>query len=359
MEKINSKHLFFIIIGLSIVSMKTYPTILTNTGGNNTWIAIIISSALILGLFIYFLKICKKFDCFSLVKIYRYSLGNFLGNFFIFLLIITLIFTLVECCSVESSSLHSNLLLETPHWYIMLFFIFPALYTLKKGPLAVMITTIITMSIIIIAGINLVILTAKYKSIKYLFPVLTDGFNLDLLLCIIKSLGLYGIILLVFPYAKDINDKSKLLKHSILSILFVIQMQIVSITGVLTTFGIDRANTLSYPKLIQTQLVNYFGFIESGEFFVMVQVVGGWFIKYILVFYCLIKILKELNVSNNKSLYFFTAVVLILSLISTYNQIYFFKLLDYYTYICFTNFILIPFIIFTVFLIKNTLSKNT
>jgi hypothetical protein len=93
-------------------------------------------------------------------------------------------------------------------------------------------------------------------------------------------------------------------------------MEIISMTGVITTFGPDRAMNIWYPKLIQTQLVSYFGFLESGEFFVMLQIVGGWFIKYILTFYGLIALLKEFNLISKYSFIYFFLTFLFSFLIS-------------------------------------------
>lgn len=46
-------------------------------------------------------------------------------------------------------------------------------------------------------------------------------------------------------------------------------MQILATIGTLSTSDINHAKNLVYSKLLQTQLISYWRFIESGEFFVM------------------------------------------------------------------------------------------
>ena len=46
-DKFNARHLGFIILGVSIVSLKTYPSLMTRNGGRDSWITLIIASIII------------------------------------------------------------------------------------------------------------------------------------------------------------------------------------------------------------------------------------------------------------------------------------------------------------------------
>ncbi len=169
MDKLNTKHLMFIIWGTSIVAMKTYPNVFIINGGRDSWISVIIASIILFFYFIYILFVCKKTNCYNMDEIYHKALGKTMGDIFLILFIITLIVTLIESSSVEANALHVNMLSDTPPWFFLLFILIPAIYITKKGTRAITIVTIIGICLIMVAGINLAILTAKYKKLVTYF----------------------------------------------------------------------------------------------------------------------------------------------------------------------------------------------
>ena len=352
MDKINTKHLMFIIWGTSIVAMKTYPNIIIVNGGRDSWISVIIASIILFCYFIYLIFVCKKTKCYNMDEIYHKALGKTMGDIFLILFIITLIVSLIESCSVEANALHLNMLPDTPPWFFLLFIVIPAVYITKKGTRAITIVTIIVICLTMLAGINLAILTAKYKKYSYLLPIMAYGVTPSFILSIIKALGCYGSIAICIPFLSRIINKSKLTKHCIIAILIVIQMEIVANIGVLSTFGVVRALDINYPKLIQTQLVNYFGFIQGGEFYVMLQMVGGWFIKYVLALNAILILLKKLSFLNKYSVYIITLFVFIISCFISAKVLFLYKFLNLYVYFSVISFMLVPTIIFSIFYIK-------
>lgn len=360
MDKLNARHFIFIILGTSIVALKTYPNIIIDYGGRDSWIAVSIASLLILLFTVYILWICKKTNTYNILEIYSSALGQRFGTIFLFLFIFTLFLTLIESSSIEANAMHQNMLLETPPWYILLFFIVVAIYSVSKGIPSIIIITILGIMFIMFAGINLGIMTIKYKESKYLFPILENGLDLNFWIATLKSLGSYAGVVIFLPFLVNIDEKEqhKLMKNSIIGLIIVIQMEIISMTGVITTFGPKRAMSIWYPKLIQTQLVSYFGFLESGEFFVMLQMVGGWFIKYILAFYGLINLLKEFNLISKYSVYIISVLTFLFSFLISKNSFILLKFLIHYNYISLVNFIIIPFIVYTIFLIKFNVKNS-
>lgn len=350
MDKFSPKHFMFLILGVSIVSLKTYPTTFIRDGLRDSWIATIISSVIIFFFFLYIINIWKKNTNMNIVQIYRKALGNTLGNIFICLFLLTLFITLIECASLEADSMHQNMLIETPKWYMLLFFIVPAIYTIRKDLVAIITITIIGIVLIMIAGINLAILTSKYKEFALLFPIFEYGITPGFIFCILKTLGLYGSISITLPYLSKIIDKNnKMNKFVIIGLLILIQMEILAITGILMTFTPDLAITMNYPKLLQTQQVSHFQFLEFGELYVMLQILGGWLLKYIITFYAALTILRNFNIKQ-KYIKYATYLLSLLVYISAYyvskNSFFLFKVLNYYEYICLINFVIIPFIVF-------------
>jgi spore germination protein (amino acid permease) len=350
MDKFSSKHFLVIIFTTCIVSLKTYPSIYLRNGGRDSWIAIIIASVLIILFFMSLINICKKNNAYSLKKIYTTALGDRVGRFFIGLLIISLFLTLVECASVEANAMHTNLLMNTPIWYLLLFFIIPCVYVVRQDIAAIVILVVIVIPIIIISGMTLALLTSKYKKYQYIFPIFENGVNMNFFICILKMLGLYGCVTISLPYLSRIKNTSKIGKHTFIALIIVIQMQIISVSGLIMTFTPERLLDLIYPKLLQTQLVSYMQFIEYGELYVLFQVLGGWLLKYIVTFYALLILLKELNLERKTLIYatyIISIMVFVFASIAANNTFFLFKLLNYYSYFCFVNFVALPFFIFT------------
>ncbi|SNS82414.1 spore germination protein (amino acid permease) [Anaerovirgula multivorans] len=353
MDKFNTKHFAFLILSVTIVSQKTYPKVFTLNGGRDSWIAVIISSIIILLYLMLFLKICQKTNNYDFISIYRQALGHKAGNLLLFVFAITLFITLVESAAVEASSMHTNMLLDTPVWFFILFFVIPAAYSASRDLVSIITITLIGITLIILAGINLGMLTSEYKDSRLLFPIFRDGITKGFFLSILQTLGLYGSLTIIFPYLTEIKDKRKLFLHSILGMIFVIQILIVSITGTLMTFEITRVNSIPYPKLLQTQMISKLRFIEAGELYVMLQIVGGWYIRYVITLYALIKILSALNLRHK----YLTIIISTLAGIIAYfvgnNLFILFKFLNWYTYITLFNFFIIPLLICIIYTLKK------
>ncbi|NME95792.1 endospore germination permease [Clostridium cochlearium] len=356
MDNINAKHLFFIISAITIVSLKTYPTIFIRNAGRDSWLVVIAASLIIIFSLIFMLKSSLKTNTFDFYDIYRNSFGKILGTILYFFFIFSLFLTLIECAGIESSSMHTNILMDTPTWYIALFIVFTAIYPVKKGHNSVLAVTIIGIVLMIIAGINLAVLTSTYKNYKYLFPILENGLNKNIFLALLKVLGLYAHVVIFFPYLKFVHNKDKIFKVSIWSMIFIIQMEIISIIGVLSTFEVNHVKNLVYPKLLQTQLISYWRFLESGEFFVMLQTVGGWYVKYILVLNILNKSFEKIFSKSKYLIYIISILSYTLTSFLANKLLRFFAFLNFYSIISFINFFLIPFIAFTILHFKKNKS---
>lgn len=353
MDKLNTKHLMFLIWGTSIIAMKTYPNVFIIDGGRDSWISVIIASIILLLYFIYILFVCKKNKCYKMDEIYHKALGKTIGNIFLILFIIALIVSLVEISSVESNALHLDMLPNTPTWFFLLFILLPAIYITNKGTRAIIIITIIGISLIMVAGVNLAVLTAKYKKLNYLLPIMGDGITFPFIISVIKALGCYGSIAICIPFLSRVYNKSKIIKHCTIAILVVIQMEIFSTIGVISTFGPVRVLNINYPKIIQTQLISYFSFLEGGEFFVMLQMVGGWFIKYVLALSAILILLKNLSLLNKYSIYIITLIVFTVSYFISAEAYLVYNFLNIFVYFSVVSFILIPTIIFSIFHFKT------
>lgn len=358
MDKFTSRHFAFLIMGASIVSMKTYPTIFTRNGMRDSWVAVIISTIIFLAYFLFILYTSRKFKCQNFYELYCEAVGKPLGTFFTALYAAALFLSLVESASVEANSMHTNMLLETPTWMFLLFFVIPAAYTVARDKVAIVTVTMIGIVLICAAGINLAILTSEYKRLELLFPIFENGLTSGFFIAILESLGLYATVAISLPYLADIKDNKRLLKHALIGLLIVAQMEVIASTGVMMSFDIKYLNTMSYPKLLQTQLVQHLRFLESGELYVMLQILGGWYIKYVITFYALIRVLTLLNFRSKYSINIITLIVLVSSYFISENLFFLFTCLNIYSYISLFNFAIIPTIMTLIFYFKKSMKTK-
>lgn len=359
MDKISPKHFMFLIWATGIVTLKTYPIVFIRAGQRESWVAVILSSIVTFFYFLFVVNTITRFGG-NMAKLYQQTMGKVLGNILMAMFALTLFLTLIESASVEADSMHQNMMLETPPWYFLLFFIIPGIYIVRKDTIAVVIVCIVGITLIMTAGINLGMLTTKQKTWSMLFPIFENGVTGGFWIAALKSLGMYGPISITFPYLHLIQEKKKnsMKFFTIIGLIVLIQMQIVSITGIFMTFNLDQALSYYYPKLIQTHLVSYFQIMEFGELYVMLQTLGGWMLKYLVAFHAIIQICKFYHFKKH-TIYLATIILSALALAGSfyisYTSIRLFKWLEYFPWICLVNFVVIPCVVCGVYRVKQKL----
>lgn len=359
MNTLSSKHLFVVILGVALVSLETYPSVYINLGGRDSWIALIAASFIIFLFVLYVINGIKNTNCYDIREIHRKAYGKIIGNIMLLLYSIMLLITTVECASVEASALHTNVFIETPIWYLLLFFILPAIYPLIKGEVAIILTTIITVIIVYIIEVIILILGIKYNHFNYLKPIFYQGISPALIKCFLQIMGLYGSFFIIMPYLSVIREKKKANRFIPLALIVVILMATLSIISILTTFGPERSSNIFYTKAIQTQLFYYGGYLEFSEMFIILQIVANWFVKYILTFYAFILIYKDFFTRRKFMIYILSLFIFIASFLASKNNVIFFRILNYYANLSLIGFIILPFLTFTLLRIRGKkTSKN-
>lgn len=303
MVKLNSKHLMFLIVGVATVALKTYPTLLIRDAGKDTWIAVTLACVLTFFSLWFVLHAASITGNYVLPEAFEKAYGPWPGRIMTGFFLFCLLLTLFESSAVEANALHTNFIVNTPVWIFLLMSVGASVYVVSKGSPAVVTTSILSLTMISLSGTLLAVLTQKYKDFRLLLPILENGVTPGLLTATLRAWGALGCVFALFPYLSGISVKRRITLHSLLAMLFVIQIQIVSILGVLSTFTVPYAKELIYPKLTQTQLVSYFEFMEAGELFVMLQMVAGWFMRFCIIFFSLLDMLRRLFASAPKLLF--------------------------------------------------------
>lgn len=353
MNTVSTKHLIFLISALGIASINTYSSLYIKLGGRDSWIAMLIASIIILLISFYIIAAMKKSQCYDIREIHNRAYGKTLGGFVMLLYGAMLLLSAIESAAVEANAISTNVFLETPQWYLLIFFIVPAIYPITKGYMPIFLTTILTMLTIYISEAIIISMSVKYNHYSYLQPVLANGFNRGLIEATLEILGLYGSIFIILPYLSKILNKKALKSHFTIGLIITIAISLISVITLISSFGPERASNLFYPRLLQTQRINFGGFIEFGEVFVILQIVSNWFIKYIITFYAIVLLYGSFFTKNKYALYVLSIIIFIGAYFAANNTIILFTLLRYFSYISIVGFIVIPIITFSLLAIRG------
>lgn len=352
MNKISVKHFIIFIFGVTYISLKTYPSLFISQGGRDTWLYSLIIYLIFFAFVMYLISVMQSKKVYNINEIFTFGLSKFFGNIFLFLFSLGLFLSSLESASVEANVVKSCFFLETPTWYIILFFILPSIFLIGKG-----IRTLLTFSIILISslGVNtaiLAIITEKYKDIKYIMPLLSGNIVNEFISALLLVLGSLSAFVITLPYLKYLNNGKNLKKHTIicLSILGIIFIYV--LIGILSSFGPIRAANLFYPEFTQSQRVQIGGILEFGDFFFLYQTVVGYFLKYILSAYGVYIIYKKYIKNDKCFITIYTLVIFIFSTFISRNNYVLFIILKYYQYINLILFIFVPLIAFISFQIR-------
>lgn len=359
MSKISSKHFILFLIGVTIISLKSYTSVFIAIGDRDTWLIAIFASVIFIIYLLYLISISIKTESFNLKEIFLKSYPKIISKILLLIFALTLFINSIECAAVEINSLHSTLFLDTPVWYALIFFMLPSFFILNKDIRTILIFIVISVIILIINGVLFFIMLQNYPEVNNLLPIFKDPLSKEVFKCFIYILGSYCTFLIAMPYLKFIDNSKKLKKHSLFAGLIIAIFVIISFILVISSFGPIRAKNIFYPEFVMSQRIKLAGFLEFGEFFFIVQTVAGFFVKYILSTYGILIIYSE-EIKNKK---FFIGVysflVFVLSNFIGSNNYYLHNILGSMQLVNLVAFLIIPLVTFTIYNFKHKKVKIT
>ncbi|MDV4150009.1 endospore germination permease [Clostridium sp. AL.422] len=349
MKKISSKHFVLFILGVSIVSVKTYMSIFIDVGGRDTWLSSLLASIVFIGCLLCITKIYKSTNASDINEIYFKALPKPFALIFLFIFILALFINSIEAAAVEANVLHTTLFIDTPVWYALIFFIAPTLFIFNKSIRTILIFILVSVSIFIANGFAFFIFSQSYKDINYLLPVFGSGISSKFFITALMILGGLSSFMIAIPFIKFIDKSEHINKHSFYAGTIVIAFIVISFVGAITAFGPLRAANIFYPEFVLSQRIEVAGFLEMGELFFIIQTVIGFFVKYVLSTYAIIIILDRYL--KNKPLFIgiYTFIVYVLSNFLGMNNIYLYTILKYIQIVNLIAFIVIPLLVFNIY----------
>ena len=354
MNKMSAKHYIMFVFAVTIISLQTYSSVFITIGGRETWICTIIAFILLFLFALAIIHMAHKGNTYDMNEIFTLGLSKILGNIFLFIFALGLFLASVEAAAVEANCIKTNFFIDTPVWYIIIFFIFPSLFLIGKDFRTLLIFIITSVSSLIINSIILCLITEKYKDITFLLPIMGNGLTPSFFQCIFIILGSISAFSISLPFIKFLTSESKIRLHTSISLIIIGIYCIYSIMGIISTFGPLRASNLFYPMFTQGQRVEIGGFIEFGEFFFLYQTVVGLFIKYLLCSFGVYIIYHKYIKNHKVYLTIYSLAVFIAAGLLAKNNYYLFDILKYYSWSNLVFFILVPLIGFSAFALRKS-----
>lgn len=342
MKKYTSKHHIFLILCVTLISIKTYPILFLSLGGRDSWLLVLFSSLIVAILGYYIINIFIKFNISSMNDFFESAFGKYLGKFLLFCFSILLMFNAIESVSILSTSIHNSVFIETPTWFGLLFFILAATYMLCMGFSSLLRLSLISIAVVFLCMLTLAFLFTPYIKFNYAAPVFGNPLNFNSILSVIYILGYFASFSITLPYIKKIEKKDDLKKYYAFTMVIVSIISTYSVLSILGFFNQFRGSNIFFPEYTQAQRIEYGQFFESGEFFVLLQNVLGFIIKYLLSVFAIYIIYKDKIKTPNK---FFIIISTIIYLISYYlcKNIFTLSLfLEFYTFINILFMLIIP-----------------
>ncbi len=352
MNKISSKHFMLFILGVSIISLKTYLSVFISIGGRDTWLSSLLAGGIFICFLLYIIKICKVTNTFNINEIFFNALPKVFAFILLGIFILALFVNAIEAAAVDANVIHTTLFIDTPVWYALIFFIAPSLFIFSKKLRTILIFVLVSVFTLIINGILFFILTQSYKDINNLLPVLGNGIKSNFFITGILILGGFSTFMIAIPFLKFIDKHEHLSKHSFYSSVITVAFVVVSFVGVITAFGPLRAANIFYPEFVLSQRIEVAGFLEFGELFFIIQTVVGFFIKYVLCTYSILIILEKYL--KNKAIFIgiYTFITFVISNFLSMSNYYLYDILKYIQIINLIAFLIIPFIVYSICYIR-------
>ncbi|MPQ43722.1 GerAB/ArcD/ProY family transporter [Clostridium tarantellae] len=353
MEKLTSRHFIFFIIGSMTISLISYPSLFIQWGKNDTWICTFFAAIIFLLFSFFTIGVMNNTKEYDFKSICFKTLGKFFGTIYLLIFSATIILTCIESTSINATSIHTNIFLDTPIWYSLLLFLITAYLISKNNFNSIIMVTSVSIIVVIFFTILINSFSIKYVDLGLILPLLKNESINNLIICTLKQLGSLSAFSLLLPIIYRVDDKKNFMKNTLASV-FLILIILIGINFILIgTLGAFRCENIFFPQFIQSERIYFGGFVENGEIFVIIISMLAWIIKYLIATFSLYSLWKDKIKNKNIYFLFLALIVYAASYFLCRNTYFLFYILNYFQYVLLIVFFILPIIIYLLFNIKK------
>lgn len=267
-----------------VMNMLLTPSAVIDVAKQDAWASAIV--ALVVSLFITWcsLRLCSKFPGLEFNQVSEKVLGKWIGRFLSLLLLLSLTIVLAAILRQYAEFISGTILPKTPVSVIVACILLVAIYPTIHGIGVVGRLAEILGPILIIGIILPTLLGLSNVNLGHLLPLFYDSGTLPILK---GSLGpavfLMDSILIVWLYNRGSNSSlHKINKFVLLSIFFSGVLYMITVTIIVSTFGVKIASAHLYPFLMLVRYTAILGIIENLDSIVITVWILSIFLKICL-----------------------------------------------------------------------------
>lgn len=236
------------------VGVITLPSVVSQGGGHDGWISIVVTGFLVVICSILIISLMKRYSDKIIYDINRLLYGKVIGSVFNGLLVLYLLFASVAGTSIFGYFIRITLLQETPKWILSPFIILPTFYLVWKGLKSMTRFLFISVCSYLAVVLILILVYREYR-FTFLLPVGEAGFKgiYDGMKSSFFALLGFELVAFFFPY---IDDRSKVLKLQLMAISISILFFVFVITACTAVFGEKLISILMLPFFSISRIYN-------------------------------------------------------------------------------------------------------
>ena len=277
------KQLFWLFLSMQVImNMLLTPAASIKTAKQDAWLSSLIAILISLLTLWISMKVCSRYPSMDFHEIIETILGKWFGRLLSALLLISFTVVLAVMLRQYGEFVSGTVLPETPISVIIFCILATAIYPTFHGLGVVGRLAEIFGPILLLGIISPILLGIVNMDLKHLLPFWYDSGIFDILT---GSLGPAAfltdcvLILWIFNLSEFHPKKEKFLMWSILTsgLLYLL-----TVTSIITTFGVKIASTHLYPFLILERYVSIFGVIENLDAIVITVWILSIFLKICL-----------------------------------------------------------------------------
>jgi spore germination protein (amino acid permease) len=255
-SQISKSQLFFLIVQTQIgVGLLSMPYVVHLDAQNDGWISVGLAGNVVFVLLFIIWSLCKRYPKDTIFEFNDKILGKALGSILSMVYIIYFASVSILIVELSTSMLKEWVLLLTPQWVLIIFFISVGFY-LSRENLKIIARFNVFVSVFIFILIFLVLFTYTDVHFTYIFPVGQSGFinifkgSHD---AIVSMLG-FEILLVAYPMTKA--KENQIFKYASLAIFFVTILYMFFTFTSYIVFSKDEIMIVPEPILYMLKALN-------------------------------------------------------------------------------------------------------
>jgi spore germination protein (amino acid permease) len=353
-DKISINQLYFLLLQTQIgVGLLSLPSTLHQDAKGDGWISVLLSGFVVLIITTIICALCKRYPSETIFDFSKKIVGKFFGSVINLLYICYFLCISVLIVHLSSSVVKKWVLALTPHWVLIVLFIFVGIY-LGREKLKIIARFFVFETALVFILLLLSIGTYTDVNFKYIFPVGQAGIK-NIIIgshdSLISMLG-FEMLLAVYPFVAA--KERQILKYASLSIITTTVLYAFFTFTSYIVFSPEEITLLPEPILYMLKALHYELIERLDLVFIVIWIVPMTTSLVAYLYLSSVGISKMIRKKDHKKTSTFVGfIVLIMSVLIPSSEEFVQKVNTIISYSSYAFIAVIPLFLFLLSLIKS------